>query len=91
MREENSIRPVWIWEATGAIVGFVGAILSLLFGGLFTVGSWISGAHANLWLQRFGTGLLIAAIPLLLFAGHCLDLMEKTTPAPRESSEKPGD
>jgi hypothetical protein len=72
----KSNRSVWVWETAGAIFGFAGAILAALFGGLLTIGAWLSGTQTSLWLQRLGDGLLLAVIPLLIFAGYCLDRME---------------
>jgi uncharacterized membrane protein YukC len=41
--------------------------------------TWILGGEAHPWIRWFGTGLLILTIPLLIFAGYCLDWMEGKT------------
>lgn len=67
----------WTWKATGAVFGLVTGVLAALLGGLLTAGTWVFGVQPHPWLQSFGTGLLVSTIPLLLFAGCCLDWMER--------------
>src|SRR6266516_8068829 len=77
MSEGRTKHSVWTWEATGAVFSFVGGILAALFGGLLTASTWILGAEVHPWLRALGTALMISTIPLLIFAGCCLDWMER--------------
>ena len=68
----------WNRNTCGAVVGLIGGILVAVTGSLFTAASWLTGP---IWhgvaLQRLGTALLAAMIPLLLLGAHCLDVSDK--------------
>ncbi|MBA2646150.1 MAG: hypothetical protein H0U81_05050 [Pyrinomonadaceae bacterium] len=71
----------WTWHGIGAVFGFAGGFISLIFGATFTVISWLTGAGSGgAFLQRFGTILFLLTIPLLILGAHCLDLAEGKTP-----------
>lgn len=76
MKTERKIR-AWGWEAIAAILSFFGGILAALFGSLLTASTWVLGIELHPWLRASGTGLLVLTIPLLIFAGYCLDWMER--------------
>lgn len=69
-------------EATGAVLCFGGGILAGLVGSLLTASTWILGAETHPWMSGLGTALLIATIPLLIFAGYCLDWIERDMKKP---------
>ena len=64
------------WESLGAALSFVGAALSGLLGILLTT-SWIVVPALHPQLRGWGIFFLIVAFPLLIFGGHCLDLIER--------------
>lgn len=68
---------VWTWEAAGGVFGLVAGLLSAVLGGAVTASTWVLGAEPHPWLSRCGTALMVSTIPLLLFAGYCLDRMER--------------
>lgn len=65
------------WEAAGGTLCFLAGIVAALVGSLLTAFAWIAGAEIHRWVHAAGTALLIAAIPLILFAGFCLDWAER--------------
>jgi hypothetical protein len=65
-------------EAAGAALCFVGGILAGLLGTLLSASAWILGEH-HPFLHALGTVLLVITIPLLIFAGYCMDWMERDT------------
>jgi hypothetical protein len=68
----------WTWRTGGAVFGLCGGIISPLIGLVLTAMAWFTGPEWHgFFLQRYGTVLLFLAIPLLIFGGHCLDLMDK--------------
>jgi hypothetical protein len=68
----------WNRNTCGAFAGLFGGILVALCGSLFTVLSWFIGpTWHGFALQRTGTILLVAMIPLLFLGAHCLDRSEK--------------
>lgn len=75
-QEKANSTPVG-WEAFAAAVSFVGGILATLFGILLNVITWIVGAELHPWLRGISTALFVLTIPLLIFAGYCLDWMER--------------
>lgn len=79
MDKQKAKHVKWSWEATGAFFSFVGGILAGLVGSVLTALTWIVGAVAHPWLRGIGTALFIVTIPLLIFAGYCLDWMEDKT------------
>lgn len=66
------------WQGVGTVLGLTGGLVSAVFGSLLTAVSWFVGAGGPGWyVQRFGTVLLLATVPLLLCGAHCLDLLER--------------
>jgi hypothetical protein len=75
------------WEAFAAVISFFGGILATVFAVLLTVITWILGVGLHPWLRWVSTALFVLTIPLLIFAGYCLDWMErKLTTRPRKHS-----
>jgi hypothetical protein len=74
-----SRRDGWTWPAIGAGVGLAGGGVAPVVGALLSAGAWAGGGDQTHGLSLHGAGsvLLLAAIPLLLLGGHCLDLLEK--------------
>lgn len=83
-------RDVWTWEATGAIFSFAGGILAAFLGSLLTASTWILGTELHPWLRNLGTALLVSTIPLLIFAGCCLDWMERDRNKPGTGKSENG-
>lgn len=70
-------------QVLGAVGGLAGGIFSALFGGAFTVASWLTRSQgARQWLSTIGTALFFLTIPLLIFGAICMDWMEKDKPQP---------
>src|ERR1051325_2531317 len=66
----------WNRRSGGAICGLCLGTVSPIIGSIFTVLAWFTGPHWHGFpVQRYGSALLFLTIPLLLFGGHCLDLM----------------
>jgi hypothetical protein len=65
------------WAATGGACCFLAGILAPVLGMLLTASGWIFGVAVHPWIHLAGTALLIVAIPLILFAGFCLDWAER--------------
>ncbi len=75
------------WEAVAAALSLFGGIMAALVGSLITASTWILGIELHPWLRAMGTTLLVLTIPLLIFAGYCLDWMErKLKTRPKRSS-----
>jgi hypothetical protein len=67
----------WNWMSAGAAFGLCFGILSPLVGSVLTAITWFTGPYWHGFLiQRDGTVLLFLTIPLLIFGGHCLDLLD---------------
>ena len=67
----------WNWMSAGATFGLCFGILSPLVGSVLTAITWFTGPHWHgFFIQRYGTVLLFLTIPLLIFGGHCLDLLD---------------
>ena len=77
MDKQRTKHVVWSWEAAGAVCCFTGGIGAALVGSVLTAASWILGAQLHPWLHGLGAVLLIVTIPLLIFAGYCLDWEER--------------
>jgi len=75
MRELNRKR-VQKWEALAGVCCFVAGILAPLLGMFLLISEWLAGVTLHSWLHVVGTTLLIIGIPLILFAGFCLDWAE---------------
>ena len=76
MNRQRTKNAVWSWEVTGAVCCFAGGIGAALLGSVLTASTWILGAEAHPWVRGLGTALLILTIPLLIFAGYCMDWAE---------------
>ncbi len=74
------------WQAIAAFGCFVSAVLAFLFGTLLTT-AWVLNAAVHPLLHALGLTLLIAAIPILILGGHCLDLLEKRGERARRSGD----
>ena len=59
-------------------------------GSLFTAYAWIVGAEIHPWIHTAGTALLIVTIPLILFAGFCLDWSERRPNKACDNDRDPG-
>src|SRR5262245_30881175 len=67
-----------VWPVCGAGIGLVGCVISPLLGALLTAVSWIEGNRGyGPLLHKVGTVLFLLTIPLLIFGGYCLDVLEK--------------
>ena len=77
MNEQRTKFTPWTWKGTCAACSFSGGILAALIGSVLTATTWILGAAAHPWVRGLGTALLILTIPLLIFAGYCMDWMEQ--------------
>ena len=77
MRKELNQDRVRTWEAVGGACCFGAGIMAGLFGSMLSVTAWIVGGEVHAWIYAAGTALLIVAIPLILFAGFCLDWAER--------------
>jgi hypothetical protein len=64
-------------EVAGGACCFGAGILAALVGSLLTASGWIAGSGLHPWIHSAGTALLIATIPLIIFAGFCLDWAER--------------
>ena len=65
------------WAAAGGAFCFLAGISAPLLGLLLTTSGWVLGVAVHPWLHVAGTALFIVAIPLILFAGFCLDWAER--------------
>ena len=86
MRKTNQDR-VRTWEAAGGACCFVAGIMAALLGSVLSASAWIVGGEVHSWIYAVGTALLIAAIPLILFAGFCLDWAERKEESTSESKQ----
>src|SRR5262249_54267849 len=67
-----------VWPVCGAGIGLIGGVLAPLLGALFTFVSWFEGNSGfGPSLHRLGTISFLLTIPLLIFGGYCLDVLEK--------------
>ena len=67
-----------VWPACGAGIGLIGGVVAPFFGVLLTVVSWLEGSSGYApRLHKLGTISFLLAIPLLIFGGYCLDVLEK--------------
>ena len=79
--------------SAGAAFGLCFGILSPLVGSVITAITWFIGPQWHgFFIQRDGTVLLFLTIPLLIFGGHCLDLLDtKDKAAKRQRSNIDGE
>lgn len=73
------------WEPVAAATCFVGSVLSLALGFVFTTG-WLLNADLHPLLHGVGILLLILGIPILILGGHFMDLRDRKVQ--RSSSER---
>jgi len=76
MDKQRTRHAVWSWD-TGAFCSFAGGMGAALLGCILTAATWVVSAPLHPWLHGLGTALLIATIPLLIFAGYCMDWAEQ--------------
>ena len=79
MRREIKKSRVRTLEEAGGAFCFAGGILAALLGSLLTASGWITGVEIHPWIHAAGTALLVLTIPLILFAGFCLDWAERSS------------
>jgi hypothetical protein len=62
----------------GAGIGLIGGTLAPALGAVLAVAAWVTGDSLyGPLLHKLSTVLFYWAIPLLIFGGHCLDVLEK--------------
>ena len=88
MRRVVNSNNVRAFEVVGGFVCLVAGFIAALVGCVITASAWFVGAALHPWLHALGTALLIAAIPLMLFAGFCLDWAENDEQKPLHHSER---
>lgn len=64
-------------ETAGAILSFCAGILAGIVGTVLSASAWILGSEQHPWMRGLGTALLVITIPLLIFAGYCMDWLER--------------
>jgi hypothetical protein len=65
------------FEETAGICCFIAGLVAPVVGGLLTMVEWIVESADHRWLHVASTGLFVVGIPLILFAGFCLDWAER--------------
>ncbi|HEV2761382.1 MAG TPA: hypothetical protein VGV38_00205 [Pyrinomonadaceae bacterium] len=72
------------WQASVAALGLFGGLLSVVLGALdwAAVGLLAPSGDLGSFLDAAGVVLFALALPLLALGAHCLDLLERKTPAP---------
>ena len=65
------------FEETTGICCFIAGLVAPIVGGLLTMVEWIVETTDHRWLHVASTGLFVIGIPLILFAGFCLDWAER--------------
>jgi hypothetical protein len=63
-------------ESTG-IFCFIAGLVAPVLGGFLAMAEWIVESADHRWLHVASTALFIVGIPLILFAGFCLDWAER--------------
>lgn len=90
MRKVINEKRVRGWETAGGVFCFLTGILAGLLGSVLTASGWIVGAELHPWIHAAGTALLIVTIPLILFAGFCLDWAERPPYNASDRDRDPG-
>ena len=75
MKKEGTPRRALFWDVT-AFSCFVGALVAGVTGSLLTT-SWILNGQLHPRLRGLGIIFLMAAIPIFILGGHCLDLRDR--------------
>lgn len=88
MRQVINQKRLRKWEATGGACCFFAGILSAVLGSLLAASEWIVGARVHPGIHAVGTALFIVAIPLIIFAGFCLDWAEREPKKPLQDPEQ---
>jgi hypothetical protein len=73
------------WEAVAGVCCFIAGIVAPLLGMFLLTVEWLAGVTIHPLLHVIGTTLLIIGIPLILFAGFCLDWAEAKPNGPPSS------
>ena len=76
MNDQPMHRARVTWEPVAAATCFVGAVLALATGFVFTTG-WLLNAEIHPLLHGIGIVLLIVGLPILILGGHFMDLRER--------------
>jgi hypothetical protein len=87
MRKVINQNRVRRWEAAGGACCFLAGILAALLGSLLTASGWLVGGGLHPRIHAASTALFIVAIPLILFAGFCLDWAEREKEKPLHGPE----
>ena len=71
------------WESAAAAFGLFGGLLSIVLGGLVwaAFGLFAPAGLLGSFLNTAGTALLLLPLPLLGLGAHCLDRLERKSPA----------
>ncbi len=77
MRNVNNQKRLSKFEETAGICCFIAGLAAPVLGGLFAMIEWIAGGTGHPWLHFASTTLFVVGIPLILFAGFCLDWAER--------------
>jgi cytochrome b561 len=77
MRKEVNQKRLRKLEETAGICCFVAGLVAPVLGGLLTLIEWIVGPGGHPWLHVSSTAFFVIGIPLILFAGFCLDWAER--------------
>lgn len=89
MRKVINQKRLRTWEKRGGICCFLAGLLAPLLGCLLAMIEWVVGAPAHPWLHVVSTALFVVAVPLILFAGFCLDWADqgqkKPLPDPKQA------
>ncbi|HEY8227725.1 MAG TPA: outer membrane beta-barrel protein, partial [Pyrinomonadaceae bacterium] len=80
--KERTGRSELFWDVT-AFSCFVGAFAAGVTGSVLTT-TWILNGQLHPWLRGLGLILLILAIPIFVFGGHCLDIGDRKAPEGNE-------
>ena len=76
MSEERIHRGPLAWEPLAAVACFIGAVLSLAIGFIFTT-RWLLDDHLHPLLHAVGLVLLVIGIPIIILGGHFMDVREE--------------
>lgn len=90
MRKPRNRKRLQRWEALGGVCCFVAGIVAPALGMFLLTVEWLTGVALNSRFHLVGTTLLIIGIPLILFAGFCLDWAEAKPREPKDKRNSPG-